>query len=119
MDIKKVVSFDKDVIWKSEHTSNPYAMVLNAKKIWRFTKTENTEKFGFFKRMIDDNSVLFKRMIDDNSVLFKWGLHKQKSFKVFYHQEYVYFYTQDDIVYKALLKKEEKKKKVKKLYKKL
>jgi len=107
MDIKKVVSFDKDVIWKSEHTSNPYAMVLNAKKIWRFTKTENLEKYGFFKRMIDDNAVLFK-----------WGLHKQKSFKVFYHQEYVYFYTQDDIVYKALLKKEEKKKKVKKLNKK-
>ena len=107
MDIKKVVSFDKDVIWKSEHTSNPYAMVLNAKKIWRFTKTENPDKYKFFTVMIDDNAVLFK-----------WGLHKQKSFKVFYHNEYVYFYTPDSVVYKALLKKEEKKQVKKKISKK-
>ncbi len=103
MDVKRVVSFDQGITWKSDPTSNPYAIVLKAIKIWRFTKTENKKAFAFFSNIIKDNAQVFK-----------WGLQKQKSFKVFYHNEYCYFEAPDDIIYKVLIKKEEKKKKVKK-----
>lgn len=103
MDVKRVVSFDQGITWKSEHTSNPYAIVLKAKKIWRFTKIENPKAFKFFSSIIRDNAKIFR-----------WGLHKQKSFKIFYHNEYCYFEAPDDIIYKVIAKEEEKKKKVKK-----
>ena len=103
MDVKKVISFDKGVVWKSDHTSNPYAIVLKAKKIWKFTKTENPKSYDFFVKIINENAVIFK-----------WGLQKQKSFKVFYHNEYCYFYSPNDMIYKVVIKEEEKKKKVKK-----
>ena len=106
MDIKRVVSFDQGVVWKSEHTSNPYAIVLKAKKIWRFTKTENPKAYKFFSTMIKENAIIFK-----------WGLQKQKSFKVFYHNEYCYFKTPDDIIYRVVILKEEKKKNIKKVKK--
>tara|TARA_R100001129_G_C5132064_1_gene193424 strand:- start:177 stop:521 length:345 start_codon:yes stop_codon:yes gene_type:complete len=102
MDIKRVVSFDQGVVWKSEHTSNPYAIVLKAKKIWRFTKTENPKAYKFFSTMIKENAIIFK-----------WGLQKQKSFKVFYHNEYCYFETPDDIIYRVIILKDEKKKHIK------
>ena len=104
MDVKRVVSFDQGITWKSEHTSNPYAMVLKAKKIWRFTKTENPKAFKFFSSIIKDNAEIFR-----------WGLHKQKSFKIFYHNEYCYFETPDAIIYRVVIQKEEKKKKIKKV----
>ena len=53
-------------------------------------------------------------MIKDNAKIFKWGLQKQKSFKVFYHNEYCYFETPDDIIYRVIILKEEKKKHIKK-----
>tara|TARA_R100001129_G_scaffold75937_1_gene51928 strand:+ start:1096 stop:1440 length:345 start_codon:yes stop_codon:yes gene_type:complete len=103
MDVKRVVSFDQGVTWKSEHTSNPYAIVLKAKKIWKFTKTENPKAFKFFSSIIKDNAKIFR-----------WGLQKQKSFKIFYHNEYCYFETPDAIIYRVVIQKDEKKKKVKK-----
>ena len=106
MDIKRVVSFDQGVVWKSEHTSNPYAIVLKAKKIWRFTKTENPKAYKFFSTIIKENAKIFK-----------WGLQKQKSFKVFYHNQYCYFETPDDIIYRVVILKEEKKKNIKKVIK--
>ena len=106
MDIKRVVSFDQGITWKSEHTSNPYAIVLKAKKIWRFTKTENPKAYKFFSTIIKENAKIFK-----------WGLQKQKSFKVFYHNEYCYFETPDDIIYRVVILKEEKKKNIKKVKK--
>ena len=74
MDIKKVVSFDKGVRWKADHTSNPYAIVLKAKKIWYFTEKENTKSYTFFKLLIQDNAKPFK-----------WGLQHQKTIMVFKH----------------------------------
>ena len=106
MDIKRVVSFDQGITWKSEHTSNPYAIVLKAKKIWRFTKTENPKAYKFFSTIIKENAKIFK-----------WGLQKQKSFKVFYHNQYCYFETPDDIIYRVVILKEEKKKNIKKVKK--
>ena len=103
MDVKRVVSFDQGVTWKSEHTSNPYAIVLKAKKIWKFTKTENPKAFKFFSSVIKDNAKIFR-----------WGLQKQKSFKIFYHNEYCYFETPDDIIYRVIILKDEKKKHIKK-----
>ena len=103
MDVKRVVSFDQGITWKSEHTSNPYAMVLKAKKIWRFTKTENPKSYDFFSKIIKENAKEFR-----------WGLHKQKSFKIFHHNEYCYFNSPDDIIYRVVIDKEDKKKKVKK-----
>jgi hypothetical protein len=79
-------------------------MVLKAKKIWRFTKTENPKAFKFFSSIIKDNAEIFR-----------WGLHKQKSFKIFYHNEYCYFETPDAIIYRVVIQKEEKKKKIKKV----
>ena len=104
MDVKRVVSFDQGVTWKSEHTSNPYAIVLKAKKIWKFTKTENPKAFKFFSSIIKDNAKIFR-----------WGLQKQKSFKIFYHNEYCYFETPDAIIYRVVIQKEDKKKKIKKV----
>ena len=103
MDVKRVVSFDQGVTWKSEHTSNPYAIVLKAKKIWKFTKTENPKAFKFFSSIIKDNAKIFR-----------WGLQKQKSFKIFYHNEYCYFETPDAIIYRVVIQKR-KKKKIKKV----
>ena len=100
MKIKGVVSIDKGIVWKSDHTSNPYAMVLNASKIWKFTKSENPKSYDFFVKLINENS-------ED----FRWGLQKQKSFKVFYHNEYCYFQSPPDIIYRAIIKIEDKKKK--------
>ena len=106
MDVKKVISFDKGVVWKSDHTSNPYAIVLKAKKIWKFTKTENPKSYDFFVKLIDENATIFK-----------WGLQKQKSFKIFNHNQYCYFYTQDEIVYRVVFQEEKEKKKTKKIKK--
>ena len=58
MDIKNIVSIDNEKIWKSDHTSNPYAMVLNAKKIWRFTKNEWPEQYKFYSEMIKENEEI-------------------------------------------------------------
>ena len=99
MDIKKVVSFDKGVRWKADHTSNPYAIVLKAKKIWYFTEKENTKSYTFFKLLIQDNAKPFK-----------WGLQHQKTIMVFKHNEYYYFMAPPDIVYRVLPKEEQKKK---------
>ena len=99
MDIKNIVSIDDENIWKSDHTSNPYAIVLNAKKIWRFTKHEWPEQFKFYSAMIKENAVDFK-----------WGLHKQKSFKILNIKEYCYFMAPPDIIYRAIRKESDKKK---------
>ena len=99
MDIKKVISFDKGIRWKVDHTSNPYAIVLKAEKIWYFTEKENTNSYTFFKLAIQDNAKPFK-----------WGLHPQKTIMVFKHNEYYYFMTPLDIVYKVLPKEDSKKK---------
>ena len=100
MDIKNIVSIDDENIWKSDHTSNPYAIVLNAKKIWRFTKHEWPEQFKFYSEMIKENAVDFK-----------WGLHKQKSFKILNIKEYCYFMAPPDIIYRAIRKEDGKKNK--------
>tara|TARA_R100001509_G_scaffold163453_1_gene138014 strand:- start:15 stop:338 length:324 start_codon:yes stop_codon:yes gene_type:complete len=100
MDIKNIVSIDDENIWKSDHTSNPYAIVLNAKKIWRFTKHEWPDKYKFY-------SVIIKENAQD----FRWGLQKQKSFKVLTIKEYCYFMAPPDIIYRAIRKEDGKKNK--------
>ena len=104
MDVKKVIDFDKHIKWKKLHGNNPYALVLNAKKIWRFTEKEDRENYVFMKLIIQDHAVDFR-----------WGLHKQKCFKIFYHSIYAYFVAPPDIVYKVELQQnlKEKKKKTK------
>jgi len=99
MDIKNIVSLDDENIWKSDHTSNPYAIVLDAKKIWKFTKNEWPQQYKFYLEMIEKNAKDFK-----------WGLHKQKSFKVLTIKEYCYFMAPPDIIYRAIRKEPEKKK---------
>ena len=99
MDIKNIVSIDDENIWKSDHTSNPYAIVLNAKKIWKFTKHEWPDQFKFYADMIKQNA-------ED----FKWGLHKQKSFKMLKIKEYCYFMAPPAIIYRAIRKEPDKKK---------
>ena len=99
MDIKNIVSIDDENIWKSDHTSNPYAIVLNAKKIWKFTKNEWPQQFKFYLEMIEKNAKDFR-----------WGLHKQKSFKMLTIKEYCYFMAPPDIIYRAIRKEPEKKK---------
>ena len=100
MDIKNIVSIDDENIWKSDHTSNPYAIVLNAKKIWKFTKHEWPEKYKFYFEMIEKNATDFR-----------WGLNKQKSFKVLTIKEYCYFVAPPDIIYRAIKKEDVKKNK--------
>ena len=99
MDIKNIVSLDDENIWKSDHTSNPYAIVLNAKKIWRFTKNEWPQQYKFYLEMIEKNAKDFK-----------WGLQKQKSFKLLTIKEFCYFMAPPDIIYRAIRKEPEKKK---------
>jgi len=99
MDIKKVISFDKGIRWKVDHTSNPYAIVLKAQKIWYFTEKENSNSYTFFKLLVQDNAKPFK-----------WGLQHQKTIMVFKHNEYYYFMAPPDIVYKVLPKEDSKKK---------
>ena len=99
MDIKNIVSLDDENIWKSDDTSNPYAIVLDAKKIWKFTKNEWPQQYKFYSEMIEKNAKDFK-----------WGLHKQKSFKVLTIKEYCYFMAPPDIIYRAIRKEPEKKK---------
>ena len=99
MDIKNIVSFEDENIWKSDHTSNPYAIVLNAKKIWKFTKNEWPEKYKFYYNLIKKNEKEFR-----------WGLDKQKSFKIFTLKEYLYFAASPDIIYRVIRKEPEKKK---------
>ena len=53
MDVKNIVSLDNENIWKSDHTSNPYAIVLNAIKIWKFTKHEWPLQYKFYSEMIE------------------------------------------------------------------
>ena len=100
MDIKNIVSIDDENIWKSDHTSNPYAIVLNAKKIWKFTKHEWPEKYKFYSEIINNNAIDFR-----------WGLQKQKSFKVLTIKEYCYFIAPPDIIYRAIRKEDGKKNK--------
>ena len=99
MDVKKVISFDKGVVWKSDHTSNPYAIVLKAKKIWKFTKHEWPEQYKFYANLIKQNAKDFR-----------WGLHKQKSFKILNIKEYCYLMAPPDIIYRVLRKEPDKKK---------
>jgi len=99
MDIKNIVSLDDENIWKSDHTSNPYAIVLNAKKIWKFTKNEWPQQFKFYLEMIEKNAKDFR-----------WGLNKQKSFKLLTIKEFCYFMAPPDIIYRAIRKEPEKKK---------
>ena len=99
MDIKNIVSLDDENIWKSDHTSNPYAIVLNAKKIWKFTKNEWPQQFKFYLEMIEKNAKDFR-----------WGLNKQKSFKLLTIKEFCYFTAPPDIIYRAIRKEPEKKK---------
>ena len=96
MDIKNIVSIDDENIWKSDHTSNPYAIVLNAKKIWKFTKHEWPEQYKFYSEMIKENAIDFK-----------WGLQKQKSFKILNIKEYCYFMAPPDIIYRAVRKEDD------------
>lgn len=98
MDIKNIVSLDDENIWKSDHTSNPYAIVLNAKKIWKFTKNEWPQQYKFYSEMIEKNA-------ED----FKWGLNKQKSFKLLSIKEFCPFMAPPDIIYKVIKKEPEKK----------
>ena len=99
MDIKNIVSLDDENIWKSDHTSNPYAIVLDAKKIWKFTKNEWPQQFKFYLEMIEKNAKDFR-----------WGLNKQKSFKLLTIKEFCYFMAPPDIIYRAIRKEPEKKK---------
>tara|TARA_R100001509_G_scaffold117776_1_gene72366 strand:+ start:1699 stop:2010 length:312 start_codon:yes stop_codon:yes gene_type:complete len=99
MDIKNIVSIENENIWKSDHTSNPYAIVLNAKKIWKFTKHEWPEQYKFYADLIKQNAKDFR-----------WGLHKQKSFKILNIKEYCYLMAPPDIIYKVLRKEPDKKK---------
>ena len=99
MDIKNVVSFEDEKIWKSDHTSNPYAIVLNAAKIWKFSKHEWPEQYKFYYELIKENEKEFR-----------WGLDKQKAIKVFVMKEHYYFAAPPDIIYKVLRKEPEKKK---------
>ena len=100
MDIKNIVSLDNENIWKSDHTSNPYAIVLNASKIWRFTKYEWPDQYKFYADMIQLNAKDFR-----------WGLQKQKSFKLLTIKEYCYFMSPPDIIYRVLRKEDDKKNK--------
>ena len=72
MDIKNIVSIDDENIWKSDHTSNPYAIVLNAKKIWKFTKHEWPEKYKFYAEMIKENATNF---IMNSCLYMSWMLN--------------------------------------------
>ena len=99
MDVKNIVSLDNENIWKSDHTSNPYAIVLNAIKIWKFTKHEWPQQYKFYSEMIEKNAKNFK-----------WGLQKQKSFKLLTIKEYCYFMAPPDIIYRAIRKEPDKKK---------
>ena len=99
MDIKNIVSIENENIWKSDHTSNPYAIVLNAAKIWKFTKNEWPEQYKFYSSLINENAKDFR-----------WGLQKQKSFKLLTIKEYCYFASPPDIIYRAIRKEPEKKK---------
>ena len=47
MDIKNIVSIDDENIWKSDHTSNPYAIVLNAKKYGNSQNTSGLKNTNF------------------------------------------------------------------------
>ena len=100
MDIKNIISIDDSKIWKSDHTSNPYAIVLNAAKIWKFTKHEWPDHYKFYFDMIKENS-------ED----FKWGLQHQKTIKVLFVKEYCYFMAPPDIIYRAIRKEDGKKNK--------
>ena len=99
MDVKNIVSLDNENIWKSDHTSNPYAIDLNAIKIWKFTKHEWPQQYKFYSEMIEKNAKNFK-----------WGLQKQKSFKLLTIKEYCYFMAPPDIIYRAIRKEPDKKK---------
>ena len=64
MDIKNIVSIDNEKIWKSDHTSNPYAIVLNAAKIWKFTKNEWPEQYKFYSSLIKENAKDSSLLLD-------------------------------------------------------
>ncbi len=99
MDVTKIVKFDIGIKWKRQGGDNPYAMVFNAKRIWRFTQEEDTNKYTYMKLLIQDNAVEFR-----------WGLHKQKKIMVYYHRQFVYFVAPPNFVYKIELPEEQKKK---------
>tara|TARA_R100000149_G_C5834083_1_gene108569 strand:+ start:156 stop:500 length:345 start_codon:yes stop_codon:yes gene_type:complete len=99
VDVTKIVKFDIGIKWKRQGGDNPYAMVFNAKRIWRFTQEEDTNKYTYMKLLIQDNAVEFR-----------WGLHKQKKIMVYYHRQFVYFVAPPNFVYKIELPEEQKKK---------
>ena len=98
MDVAKIIDFD--IEWKRQGGDNPYAMVFNAKRVWRFTQDDNSDKYTYMKLLIQDNAVEFR-----------WGLHKQKKIMVYYHKQFVYFVAPPDFVYKIELPEVKKKKK--------
>ena len=71
MDVKKIVEFDFGIKWKRQGTNNPYAMVFNAKRIWRISQEEDENKYTYMKLLIQDNAEEFR-----------WGLHKQKKIMI-------------------------------------
>ena len=105
MDVTKIVKFDIGIKWKRQGGDNPYAMVFNAKRVWRFTQEEDANKYTYMKLLIQDNAIEFR-----------WGLHKQKKIMVYYHRQFIYFVAPPNFVYKIELPEEQKKKK--KSYKK-
>ena len=99
MDVTKIVKFDIGIKWKRQGGDNPYAMVFNAKRVWRFTQEEDTNKYTYMKLLIQDNAIEFR-----------WGLHKQKKIMVYYHRQFIYFVAPPNFVYKIELPEEQKKK---------
>ena len=100
MDVKKIVEFDIGIKWKRQGTNNPYAMVFNAKRIWRISQEEDENKYTYMKLLIQDNAEEFR-----------WGLHKQKMIMIYKHKKLVYFVAPPNYVYKVELPDEVKKKK--------
>ena len=100
MDVKKIVEFDFGIKWKRQGTNNPYAMVFNAKRIWRISQEEDENKYTYMKLLIQDNAEEFR-----------WGLHKQKKIMIYKHKKFVYFVAPPNYVYKVELPDEVKKKK--------
>jgi len=104
MDVSKIVKFDIGIKWKRLGSNNPYAMVLNASKVWSFTQDDNSDKYTYMKLLIQDNAEEFK-----------WGLQRQKTIMIFYHKKYAYFVAPPNEVYKVELPENKKqKKKIKK-----
>ena len=100
MDVKKIVEFDIGIKWKRQGGDNPYAMVFNAKRLWRFSQEDDSDKYTYMKLLIQDNAEEFR-----------WGLHKQKKIMIFKKKKLIYFVAPPNYVYKLELPDDVKKKK--------